>query len=121
MHANMQAEALKMEALKWEERRADERVAARFEVQFSRVEDAARALWAYSLNLSAGGLCLRTRRSLDVGQLVRLQMNAGGESFELQGTVSWVRDDAEAVGIRFVDVSPEDRLRLQRVVQRFKR
>lgn len=102
-------------------RRSHERVSATFDVRFEQTQDAARALRAYSLNLSAGGLCLRTRRSYDVGSRVRLQMSVSGEDFELDGIISWVRDDAEAIGVRFVDVKEEDQLRLQRVVGSFKR
>lgn len=102
-------------------RRAEERIAARFEVRFAQARDAARALRAYSLNLSSGGLCLRTRRAYDVGEEVRLSMTIGGEAFDLRATIAWVRDDDEAVGVRFLDVSREDRLRLQRVLQTLRR
>jgi uncharacterized protein (TIGR02266 family) len=108
-------------ALAYSNRRAHERMSATFDVRFKEVKDAARALHAYSLNLSAGGLCLRTRRSYDVGARVRLQMSVEGEDFELEGIVSWVRDDAEAIGVRFVDVKEADQERLQRVVATFKR
>ena len=102
-------------------RRSHERVTATFDVRFQGAEDAARALRAYSLNLSAGGLCLRTRRSYDVGAHVRLQMSVEGEDFELDGIISWVRDDAEAIGVRFINVPEADQARLQRVVTSFKR
>jgi uncharacterized protein (TIGR02266 family) len=102
-------------------RRTDERVAARFEVRFAQTEDAARALRAYSLNLSAGGLCLRTRKSYDVGAQVKLSMAIAGESFHLSGIIAWVRDEAEAIGVRFTGVSDEDYARLQRVVESFKK
>ena len=115
------AEAAEMSAVAQANRRAHERVTATFDVRFQDNEDAARALRAYSLNLSAGGLCLRTRRSYDVGAPVRLQMTVSGEDFELDGIISWVRDDAEAIGVRFVGVSEADQLRLQRVVSSFKR
>ncbi len=102
-------------------RRTYERVFARFDVRFQDVQDAARALRAYSLNLSAGGLCLRTQRSYDVGSRVRLAMTVDGEDFDLQGLVAWVRDDAEAIGVRFVDLTEDDRARLQRVVSTYTR
>ena len=102
-------------------RRTHERVTATFDVRFLEAEDAARALRAYSLNLSAGGLCLRTRRSYDVGAIVRLQMTVSGEDFDLEGIISWVRDDAEAIGVRFINVSDANQARLQRVVTTFKR
>jgi uncharacterized protein (TIGR02266 family) len=115
------AEAEETSAVAQANRRAHERVTATFNVRFQETQDAARALRAYSLNLSAGGLCLRTRRSYDVGAHVRLQMTVGGEDFDLEGVISWVRDDAEAIGVRFVDVSEADQARLQRVVASFKR
>ncbi len=102
-------------------RRMHERVTATFDVRFPEAEDAARALRAYSLNFSAGGLCLRTRRSYDVGAHVRLQMSVQGEDFDLEGIISWVRDDAEAIGVRFINVPEADQSRLQRVVSNFKR
>ncbi|MBJ6764080.1 TIGR02266 family protein [Myxococcaceae bacterium JPH2] len=102
-------------------RRTDERVAARFEVRFEQMQDAARALRAYSLNVSAGGLCLRTRKAYDVGAQVRLAMVIGGEEFNLTGIIAWVRDESEAIGVRFTDVSDEDHARLSRVLQSFKR
>jgi uncharacterized protein (TIGR02266 family) len=102
-------------------RRAHQRVAARFDVRFQHVQDAARALRAYSLNFSAGGLCLRTRRAYDVGAHVRLQMTIEGEDFDLQGIIAWVRDEDEAIGVRFVNLSDEDRARIQGVVASFTR
>ncbi len=115
------ADAGEMPAVMQANRREHDRVAATFDVRFREMQDAARALRAYSLNLSAGGLCLRTRRSYDVGSRVRLQMSVSGEDFDIDAIVSWVRDDAEAIGVRFVDVSEEDQFRLQRVVSSFKR
>ncbi|MBM7115665.1 TIGR02266 family protein [Archangium primigenium] len=115
------ADAVPPAATSYANRRAYERMSARFDVRFKEARDAARALHAYSLNLSAGGLCLRTSRAYDVGARVQLQMRVEGEDFELEGVVSWVRDDAEAIGVRFVDVSSGDQERLQRVVSSFKR
>lgn len=102
-------------------RRGEERVPARFEVHFQQTQEAAKALRAYSLNISAGGLCLRTRRSYDVGAPVRMDMVVEGESFQLQGIIAWVRDESEAIGVRFTNLSEEDRLRLQRVIDSIQR
>jgi uncharacterized protein (TIGR02266 family) len=115
------SEAFEEPAAMQSNRREHERVSARFEVRFQDTNDAARALRAYSLNVSTGGLCLRTRRSYDVGSHVRLQMSVDGHDFDLEGVIAWVRDDAEAVGVRFLDLKEEDRLRLQRVIASFKR
>jgi uncharacterized protein (TIGR02266 family) len=97
-------------------RRGEERVPARFEVHFQQTQDAAKALRAYSLNISAGGLCLRTRRAYDVGSPVRMDMVVEGEAFQLHGLIAWVRDESEAIGVRFTNLSEEDRKRLQRVI-----
>src|SRR4051812_29282631 len=50
-----------------EDRRQFERVAAHIEVRFGRADEAARALRAYSLNFSVGGLCLKTQRPYEIG------------------------------------------------------
>src|SRR5512141_2998582 len=102
-------------------RRVQERVPARFEVHFNDTEKAAKALRAYSLNISAGGLCVRTRRTYEVGAPVRMDIVVEGESFQLQGVIAWVRDESEAVGVRFTNLSEEDRVRLQRVIDSIRR
>jgi uncharacterized protein (TIGR02266 family) len=102
-------------------RRTEERVPARFEVHFNDTQEAARALRAYSLNVSAGGLCLRTRRAYDVGAPVQMDMVVEGQAFQLRGVIAWVRDESEAVGVRFTEMSDADRLRLQRVIDSLKR
>jgi uncharacterized protein (TIGR02266 family) len=102
-------------------RRAQERVPARFEVHFNDTQKAAKALRAYSLNISAGGLCLRTRRAYDVGTLVQMSMVVEGETFQLPGIIAWVRDESEAIGVRFTDMSDEARARLQRVIDSIQR
>jgi uncharacterized protein (TIGR02266 family) len=102
-------------------RRTEERVSARFEVHFNDTQEAARALRAYSLNLSAGGLCLRTRRAYDVGTPVQMDMVIEGHAFQLQGVIAWVRDESEAIGVRFTDMSGADRARLQSVLDSLKR
>jgi uncharacterized protein (TIGR02266 family) len=95
------------------ERRRDPRVGARFEVGFSHVSDAAKAFKAFSVNFSAGGLCLRSQRPHAVGDVVQLSLDVENERFELKGSVQWSR--AGVVGVRFVDVSPPDRERLEKV------
>jgi len=102
-------------------RRSDERVSARFEVHFNDTQEAAKALRAYSLNVSAGGLCLRTRRAYDVGVPVQMDMVVGGQAFQIRGVIAWVRDESEAIGVRFTDLSERDRSRLQSVIDSLKR
>lgn len=94
-----------------DDRRSHPRAAARIEVRFAEADQAARALRAYSLNLSAGGLCLRTRRAYPIGTRLDLSMNIGGQTLEVVGVVSWARSGA--IGVRFEDLSTDDRTRLQ--------
>ncbi|HYH97886.1 TIGR02266 family protein [Hyalangium sp.] len=102
-------------------RRNEERVSARFEVHFTHAQEAAKALRAYSVNVSAGGLCLRTRRAYDVGSPVLMDMVVEGQAFQLRGVIAWVRDESEAIGVRFTAMSEDDRARLQRVIDSIKR
>lgn len=113
-------------SLSGRDRRVQERVIARFDVRFTRIEQAARALRAFSVNLSKGGLCLRTQRSYEPGALVHLYMDVAGESFALEGVIAWVREDSDAmganyVGVRFLGLTRDDRERLESLVQAFKR
>ena len=99
----------------------EERVTARFEVRFTETQDAARALRAYSLNLSAGGLCLRTRRSYDVGAQVQVAMEIERRGLQPRGRHRLGAREAEAIGVRFINMREEDRVRLQRVLDTLKR
>ncbi len=97
------------------ERRVDPRYGAHFDVRFTRASDAARAFNAFSINFSPGGLCVRSPNAYSVGEALTLSLTIEGELFELQGMVSWVR--GEAVGVRFVNVKPAVRARLEAVAQ----
>lgn len=97
------------------DRRAYERIPARIEVHFRERQDAARSLRAYSANFSAGGLCILTRRRYEVGARLALQLEVDGQGYTLSGAVAWVRGGA--VGIRFENVSNEDRNRLNTLAQ----
>ena len=97
-----------------DERRRAERIPAHVEVRFEEVSQAAKALRAYSLNLSAGGLCVRTNRQYEAGATVKLSMTIAGEQLQLEAAVAWVREGA--VGLRFLFASPEQRERLERLV-----
>jgi uncharacterized protein (TIGR02266 family) len=101
------------------ERRRDPRIGARFEVGFKNTAAAAQAFKAFSVNFSAGGLCLKSSRQHAVGEAVELKLEVAGEKFELKGTVQWVK--AQVVGVRFVDVSPADRVRLESVAGTLRR
>lgn len=97
------------------ERRSDPRFTAHFDVRFSRASDAAKALNAFSINFSSGGLCLRSKTPYSVGEALSLSLTVEGEIFELEGVVSWIR--GEAVGVRFVNVKSGVRARLEAVAR----
>ncbi|MEW5739615.1 MAG: PilZ domain-containing protein [Myxococcota bacterium] len=97
------------------ERRQDARYAARFDVRFARTKDAARALNAFSTNFSAGGLCVRATHSYELGEALKIDVTIEGFTYSLDGVVAWVR--GEAVGVRFVNVRPEVRERLEGVAR----
>ena len=97
------------------DRRRDVRIGARVAVKFKAVADAAKALNTFSVNFSAGGLCLRTKTPHAVGDKLDLSIGIEGDGFELKGQVAWARGDV--IGIRFVDVNPGDRTRLVAVAK----
>ncbi len=95
------------------ERRNDVRVGAKVAVKFQAVAQAAQALNTFSVNFSAGGLCLRTKAAHGLGEQLQMTVTIEGEVFELNGVVAWARGDV--LGIRFIEVSPPDRERLTAV------
>ena len=97
------------------ERRHEPRLGARVAVKFHAVEHAAKALSTFSLNISSGGLCLRTKNAHAVGDALALSITIEGEAFELKGVVAWTK--ADVIGIRFVDLTPTDRARLEAVAK----
>lgn len=97
------------------ERRREARYGAHFDVRFTRATEAAKAFGAFSINFSPGGLCVRSSNAYTVGETLTLSLTIEGETFELQGVVAWLRGDA--LGVRFVNVKPAVRLRLEGVAQ----
>lgn len=97
------------------DRRTDPRYAARVEVVFETEGDAAKAFRAWSMNFSTGGLCLKVKQERTVGDHFKVSLHIEGEHFELEGVVAWSR--ADTVGLRFVNLGPADRKRLEAVAR----
>ncbi len=97
------------------ERRREPRIPGRLEVRFSLPSQAGRALRAYSLNYSLGGLCLKPQRPYPVGSQVALSLQIQSESLELEAVVAWARDGA--IGVRFVNLAPAARERLSQLIE----
>jgi uncharacterized protein (TIGR02266 family) len=96
------------------ERRVEKRVPAKLEIRFASVKDAARVFKAYSLNLSPGGMCIRSTHCHAQGELLQLSLEIGGQKFELQARVVWVQD--AVLGVRFEGMLLAERLRLESVI-----
>jgi type IV pilus assembly protein PilZ len=105
---------------------ADRRTFDRFEVEWA-VDCVASDtfLFASITNISAMGIFVRTTQPLGKGTRLLLSFAApGARSFKLEGTVAWinvVRPDGDnpnpGMGIRFINLRPEDRERLVDVIQ----
>ena len=93
------------------DRRREERIPARIAVQFREPTAAAKALRAYSLNFSVGGLCIKTRKAYSIGDALALSLAIEGHQLDLKGEVAWVRGGA--IGVRFTELSPEHRKALE--------
>ncbi|HEV3190405.1 MAG TPA: TIGR02266 family protein [Polyangiaceae bacterium] len=107
--------------------RADERRSHdRFEVEWA-VDCVADDTFLYAAisNISAMGIFVRTTDPASVGTRLMLAFEPPGyESFKLEGQVAWinaVRPDGDnpnpGMGVRFVNLRPEDRERLVEVIR----
>ena len=109
-----------------EESLADRRNFDRFEVEWS-VDCVATDTFLYAsiTNISEMGIFVCTTDPLRIGTKMRLTFAPpGGEAFELDGCVAWVnrvKPDGENInpgmGIRFVDLQPDERERLVEVIR----
>ncbi|MFO0597697.1 MAG: PilZ domain-containing protein [Myxococcaceae bacterium] len=97
------------------ERRSDPRYGAHFDVRFSRQAEAARALNAFSINFSSGGLCVRATNRVTVGEVLSVSLAIEEKLFELEGVVAWVKEGS--VGVRFINVQPGVRAQLETVAR----
>ena len=109
-----------------EESMADRRNHDRFDVEWA-VDCVASDTFLYAsiTNISEMGIFVRTSEPLRIGTKLRLTFAPpGGEGFELDGSVAWVnrvKPDGENInpgmGIRFVDLQPDERERLVEVIR----
>lgn len=109
-----QSETLSSSGDSGADRRREQRIPARVEVRFDEVGQAARALKAFTTNVSSGGVCVRTTATYPLGHRLALQLQVAEQRLELTAAVCWVRQDA--VGLRFVDLSDEHRSAINALV-----
>ena len=109
-----------------EESMTDRRIHDRYDVEWA-VDCVASDTFLYAsiTNISEMGIFVRTSDPLPIGTTLRLTFSPpGGEGFELDGTVAWVnrvKPEGENInpgmGIRFIDLQPEERERLVEVIR----
>jgi Tfp pilus assembly protein PilZ len=84
-------------------------------VRFEGSADAARAIKAYSVNLSVGGLCLKVQRAYEVGHPLELTLDVDGKEFKVEGVVAWTRKGV--IGVRFGQIDEATRVALSRILE----
>jgi type IV pilus assembly protein PilZ len=105
---------------------AERRVFDRYDVEWA-VDCVATDTFLYAsiTNISEMGIFVRTTEPLKLNTKLRLTFAPpGAESFQLEGCVAWVnrvRENGDnpnpGMGIRFVDLQPEERERLVEVIR----
>lgn len=77
-----------------------------------------RTLACEMINISEGGLAIRTTVALPVGNTVRAQFTLPGEvPFDIQAEICW-RDKISRTGLQFLRVPPDQKSRLQNWLSR---
>jgi len=102
------------------ERRAHFRFPTHLEVRFQSGDERVTACLA---NLSEGGMFIATERPLAAGAPLRLFIRLPDGTFETKGRVAWARgttsaDGAAGMGVRFEDLTPEQREQIADLVAR---
>ena len=104
----------------------DPRRYLRVPVQVEVIWDGGRECRAYATNFSAGGLCLQSAKSVAAGQDIHLRFRLGPSSpmIDLAAEVMWCTEERDMapgltyceVGLRFLEISGDDRRVLEEFV-----
>ena len=111
------------------DRRREQRAPIELKVEYKRLNT---FFSDYTKNISKGGTFIKTDKPLDVGTvfLFRLQLPAPASALAFRGEVRWVVKEGAppppgveaghglGMGIRFVYDSPEQRMSVERVVEK---
>jgi c-di-GMP-binding flagellar brake protein YcgR len=97
-------------------RRREARISAWLDVELTIGDDFRGPFLTNSVNLSLGGMCVRSERSVAVGQPLGLRLLASTGALEVQGVVAWVQPRTSMIGLRFVDVSEDVAVQLESLV-----
>ncbi|MGB5697557.1 MAG: PilZ domain-containing protein, partial [Polyangiales bacterium] len=81
---------------------------------------------ADGINVGAGGLSMRASVLPEVGSTLRCQLEnpTGGEAIEMIGRVVWAHESGPKLGefgIRFTQLSDDDQMRIEALIQRWGR
>ncbi len=107
------------------DRREHERVLVNLEVDY-KCDDT--FLFAYVTDLSAMGIFIQTQKPVEIGTMLNLHFApGGGPPLDVEGQVMWInpyrpgaRDNQNpGMGVRFVDLTPNQREQLMALVRTF--
>ncbi len=101
--------------------RKTERLEQSIEVHYRAAEE---FLKAYSKNIGGGGLFIKSHDLLPVGTKLDLKFTLPGEElpFHTHGKVIWLKEDGEkGMGVQFIKISAQDRIRLNAFIRRQRR
>ena len=98
------------------DRRREIRLHVELEVFLNALDNVAQERKADLVNLSLGGGCVQGARGYQAGQQLALDIECGSELLNLPGAVAWCRPKGAQLGIAFVGLPSEPRLRLEDLV-----
>jgi len=97
-----------------EERRTAKRISFRTEIEW--VGPDMPVLKTRTQNLSAGGTFIEAITNLPVGTVLQLKFYAGGQTVRVTGKVCY-RLPQRGIGVRFLDLSPEQHSAIEGLIQ----
>jgi uncharacterized protein (TIGR02266 family) len=104
-----------------DERRSTERISAEMLVQF-RVENVDEFMREYAVNISPGGMFVRTERPQPLGSNVYLQFQLADGGSLIEGLAKVVHvnppdDPVPGMGLEFVNLEKKSRLLIEQILQ----
>jgi hypothetical protein len=97
-------------------RRGDLRLSVRVDVELTVADDFRGPFLSDCVNVSLGGVCVRTECSVAVAQPLGLRLLLTTGVLEVRGVVAWIQPRTSTIGVRFVDLSEEVAARLESLV-----
>jgi uncharacterized protein (TIGR02266 family) len=106
-----------------EDKRVSPRIETKIDILF---KEAGALIRSYMLNVSNGGLFLKTEKPLPIDSVVTLMIRLPGqtEAMEIQGCVVWSNPKAKntafpcGMGIQFTKLNPEHKKKIEEFVEK---